>query len=880
LSSLAIAVEICPADKLPTELKITHSRITANPVVGKYYNQIDITTKLEWYNQDTGERGPLPSRRIAFEISLMRNFSKEVCAGGGEGCNIFVLESTSEDAIFFRTTSEDGSTRIIIDLDQVFGPATDTDPSKISYSITATYDPKGGVMTPEGVKNDVPYMGSSDTATYTPSSLPLINIMACFPIILVLGLLMAAMQVAGRNPFGYLDFSRVAFRTPSMRRRGTKGITIGTPTVVGKALSKGVKGVKAGGVWLAGKTIGRAFRTSEGKYTKFGAKTAELGLGIKSVAKSSVNLVGKITTITYVVSAARGAGKGLAWMGRQMKAIMGKKGKLLPAAIEDTMRGIAQKKGAKELEVRDNLWVQNIKDEVRINQAIKEGNVKFSSQNILGDIGLGSGGLGGGARMWSLSTQTALASGFVLPHKELLIDEDVKDAVEKGNMSPKAAAKIISQRNTSLVKARDAYIADGGNDKQQIERMAQAIDNGKAKVEAYTNIHVAAEMGERREKLEKSLAEAVSGSKGTAAKAESTLDSWMKQNAPIERALELAAGSGIISKEKYNEMKLSMAEESSTSLNAKLRNITNNALKDKSAPEEKIKAANLMAESLDAYESNAAKINAKALNLARSNDVISASEATGIGKMPLEKQEKEIEKLVDMARKNGKENAANKIEAVMDAPKTLGDAERKAGEAYHALPALFAEGSERIVLDTAGRIAEINKLDYKNDRLKDEIDVNREALENAVGKKAADSIIRSMETSSSDELNDQLKKINGYSSTMAAATAMAKYDTTKSTELLEKLRDVNKTLTPAEQSDLRLLTEASKSAIEGIKNARGVNREFSSGNEVMSKAFEKNGEISDIEKRVAVPGGSAAKYSKKLEEKIEGFESAIGESKS
>jgi hypothetical protein len=406
-------------------------------------------------------------------------------------------------------------------------------------------------------------------------------------------------------------------------------------------------------------------------------------------------------------------------------------------------------------------------------------------------------------------------------------------------------------------------------------------------------------------------------------------------------------------------------------------------LKDKSAPQEKIKAAKEMSAALDVYEENAARINSKALNIARSNDVISASEAASISKMPLGKQENEIRKLAGMAFNEGKTEAAEGITSIINTPKTLGDAERMAGEAYHNLPVLFVDSSREMVRDTAGRIIEyerygksLESLDKNSDRLKaaepdlvkaweatreqvrntledkrmsiddktknvekieskgaeeigkilsaatkGEIDRNgamdigsmiatstykdeikldvihrfmgdriegmkegiksdREDLEKAVGNSTADGIIKSIRTESADELNEQLKRVNGYSDTMAAATASAKYyDAARSNELLEKLREPTSALTPAEQPNLSLLTEASKGIQAGIRNAREAGKEKLSGNEIMRKAFE-NAERDEADSRTKAEEKPAAGYSKGLKEKIEGFESAIGESKS
>ncbi|VVB73257.1 Uncharacterised protein [uncultured archaeon] len=127
--------------------------------------------------------------------------------------------------------------------------AASVDPRKTSYAVTASFVP--------GTKE--PLMGSAKTVTYTPGSFPLISFATCLPLLLVAGLLVAAMFASGQNPFGMLDFSRVAFRAPQIKRRAVKGVTLSAPAIVGDLLkAKVVKPALKGLYKGAGAAVGWA----------------------------------------------------------------------------------------------------------------------------------------------------------------------------------------------------------------------------------------------------------------------------------------------------------------------------------------------------------------------------------------------------------------------------------------------------------------------------------------------------------------------------------------------------------------------------------------------------------------------------------------------
>lgn len=252
LFSVSAALEICPVSKMPTEISIDHVRHPANPAIGVETNTIDVTIHLNWANRGTGERGPIPNRELLVKITL---FDKTVM----------------ERPI---NTSDNGIVNITV-------PTGSVDPRKVSYSIYASFAP--------GTKE--PFMGSAKTVTYTPTMVPLVSFEMCLPFVLILGILMAAMYATGKNPFGYLDFSRVAFRPPAMRRKAPKTIAttplwqglLATPTQMLRGIAQ--TSVKAG-LTMGIKKIG-------GEILKASAAAKE-----EAVAKGTIREKGQLVKLT------------------------------------------------------------------------------------------------------------------------------------------------------------------------------------------------------------------------------------------------------------------------------------------------------------------------------------------------------------------------------------------------------------------------------------------------------------------------------------------------------------------------------------------------------------------------------------------------------
>jgi len=213
LISISTAVNICPVEKKPTEMSITHSQLPKNEPLGVFNNKIKFEILLEWMDKATGERGPLPGKNVTVTMMILDKYLKMRADG--------TFQLVSEESNFVLQTDTNGK----IAREVVVDPFN---PKKISYSITADFIP---------VTKDA-YIGSTANAKYTPTSMPLFSLAACLPLVLVLGMLMAAMYVSGRNPLGALDLSRAAFRVPGVERRAVKQ----TIKAMGSGIAQGVGG--------------------------------------------------------------------------------------------------------------------------------------------------------------------------------------------------------------------------------------------------------------------------------------------------------------------------------------------------------------------------------------------------------------------------------------------------------------------------------------------------------------------------------------------------------------------------------------------------------------------------------------------------------------
>ncbi|MBI5158539.1 hypothetical protein HY992_00275 [Candidatus Micrarchaeota archaeon] len=114
--------------------------------------------------------------------------------------------------IFASTTDTEGKAQIILPLENV--------------SLVAWF------------KGDNFYMPSNSTGAYQSAQLAGVNFAACFPLFLLLGLLMAAMHASGKSPFALIDFSASA--APRARTKAPVAAMISTQAI--SAIGKQIKG--------------------------------------------------------------------------------------------------------------------------------------------------------------------------------------------------------------------------------------------------------------------------------------------------------------------------------------------------------------------------------------------------------------------------------------------------------------------------------------------------------------------------------------------------------------------------------------------------------------------------------------------------------------
>jgi len=221
-AAAVFAAQVCPIDKIPTEVRISHSRAPRNLAMGQTDNKIIIALSL--IAQDTsGKTTSISGSNLSVTVTI------PVADSSGRTIQTNVIDSQQ------MTTDSFGQITFEV-------KTGNFDPRKIQYTISAIYVPE-----PRSV-----YIGSGDSESYTPAAISPASLSACFPFFLVAGLLMAALYAAGKDPFGFFDFSRAAIRPPPIRARQPKLISVSTD-VAGlaktalhvKELSAAVKAAKA-----------------------------------------------------------------------------------------------------------------------------------------------------------------------------------------------------------------------------------------------------------------------------------------------------------------------------------------------------------------------------------------------------------------------------------------------------------------------------------------------------------------------------------------------------------------------------------------------------------------------------------------------------------
>jgi len=240
--SFSYAAQICPIDKVQTQINIGHTREPRNLAIGQPENKIAVTIGLTAL-ENGSKSVPLPGSNLSVTVLM------PTTGADGKVVETYVLDQQ-------MTTDDVGEVSFEVS-------TGDFNPRKIKYVISAVYVPEARSI----------YLGSGKTETYTPGAISPISLAACFPFALVGGLLMAALFAIGKDPFAFFDFSRVAFRPPPVRVKPPKAIRIEPGTLIKGALgtlsAARTLAVGAGKI-LSGKTPDtiKAYRAGKEAYNK------------------------------------------------------------------------------------------------------------------------------------------------------------------------------------------------------------------------------------------------------------------------------------------------------------------------------------------------------------------------------------------------------------------------------------------------------------------------------------------------------------------------------------------------------------------------------------------------------------------------------------
>ncbi|MFH1470109.1 MAG: hypothetical protein ABIF01_00005 [Candidatus Micrarchaeota archaeon] len=228
--SASVFAQYCPVERVPTETELYVDRNNASGV-------FHCTATLTGIDLVTKATAPLPKETIYFQECAIGNFTVSGCPPYAHVCgpipqDYWACPSTCCMAHISRTTDVDGKASV-------------TFPLMDNVTIIALY--LGG---------DV-YLPSNSTGAFLyPPMFGALDIGACFPLILVMGLLMLSMSAMGRSPIGAFDFS--SLRAPRARMRAPTAFVMS-----GAAIKAAVEGS------IAGKSAMKEQKA------KSGAKTAE-----------------------------------------------------------------------------------------------------------------------------------------------------------------------------------------------------------------------------------------------------------------------------------------------------------------------------------------------------------------------------------------------------------------------------------------------------------------------------------------------------------------------------------------------------------------------------------------------------------------------------
>ncbi|MFH0817428.1 MAG: hypothetical protein V1909_02225, partial [Candidatus Micrarchaeota archaeon] len=205
--------QFCPVEKIPTETQIYVDRNIASGVA-------QVTATLTAISLATKATSPLPKETMWFQECAIGNFSSGCPASYSHTCggipqDYWKCESTCCMAHQSKPTDADGKSSVLFPLME-------------NTTYIAVY--LGGDA----------YQPSNSTGSFLyPPMLGALDIGACFPLFLVLGLLMLSMSAMGKSPIGAFDFS--SLRAPRAKQRAPTAYVVSTAAIV-----KMVRGVKSG----------------------------------------------------------------------------------------------------------------------------------------------------------------------------------------------------------------------------------------------------------------------------------------------------------------------------------------------------------------------------------------------------------------------------------------------------------------------------------------------------------------------------------------------------------------------------------------------------------------------------------------------------------
>ncbi|MEM0437850.1 MAG: hypothetical protein QXU54_00960, partial [Candidatus Micrarchaeia archaeon] len=201
----------CLIQKLPTFLKVSEN-------YDAEMGQLVVYASLSYVDPGTGKNEPLVGQPLKFILNYT----------DAEG------EHTEELSI---STNAAGKAQALFVI-----------PSSKSHKVKVRYEGATGFKESEGEVSG----GGSDMATAVQAQLPEgINLVTCMPLLLLVGLLGAAMYASGQNPFGMVDFTAPqGIRTQRRLMKQTVGgwMSVGASAIatVGNIVAlAGLSGIKA-----------------------------------------------------------------------------------------------------------------------------------------------------------------------------------------------------------------------------------------------------------------------------------------------------------------------------------------------------------------------------------------------------------------------------------------------------------------------------------------------------------------------------------------------------------------------------------------------------------------------------------------------------------